>query len=268
MAYSKTYVVWEGRHPGIYSSWEDCKAEVENFPNARYKAFSSRTEAIMAYRESDREASEVLRSISRHLKEESAGYMSNPEINPDSIAVDAGCSGNPGKMEYRGVYLRTGKEVFHQGPFEHGTNNIGEFLAIVHALALLKKAKGYDAIIILALSPFAKEPVLERYAYNERDSVQADNAGIIKTKEKIEAKGPASRTTELEVSSLSQSLIREGEEAAIGLDPGRFVGNECYYRCLKDHPHTLLIHVPLNEDHPIKETLTVALLAEDYIAGR
>ena len=139
MAYSKTYVVWEGRHPGIYSSWEDCKAEVENFPNARYKAFSSRTEAIMAYRESDREASEVLRSISRHLKEESAGYMSNTEINPDSIAVDAGCSGNPGKMEYRGVYLRTGKEVFHQGPFEHGTNNIGEFLAIVHALALLKK---------------------------------------------------------------------------------------------------------------------------------
>ena len=106
---------------------------------ARYKAFSSRTEAIMAYRESDREASEVLRSISRHLKEESAGYMSNPEINPESIAVDAGCSGNPGKMEYRGVYLRTGKEVFHQGPFEHGTNNIGEFLAIVHALALLKK---------------------------------------------------------------------------------------------------------------------------------
>lgn len=139
MAYSKIYVVWEGRHPGIYSSWEDCKAEVENFPNARYKAFSSRTEAIMAYRESDREASEVLRSISRHLKEESAGYMSNPEINPESIAVDAGCSGNPGKMEYRGVYLRTGKEVFHQGPFEHGTNNIGEFLAIVHALALLKK---------------------------------------------------------------------------------------------------------------------------------
>lgn len=139
MAYSKTYVVWEGRHPGIYSSWEDCKAEVENFPNARYKAFSSRTEAIMAYRESDREASEVLRSISRHLKEEPAGYMSNPEINPESIAVDAGCSGNPGKMEYRGVYLRTGKEVFHQGPFEHGTNNIGEFLAIVHALALLKK---------------------------------------------------------------------------------------------------------------------------------
>ncbi len=28
---------------------------------------------------------------------------------------------------------------FHQGPFENGSNNIGEFLAIVHALALFKK---------------------------------------------------------------------------------------------------------------------------------
>ena len=52
------------------------------------------------------------------------------------------CSGNPGKMEYRGVYLPTGKQIFHYGPV-YGTNNIGEFLAIVHALALLKQ-KGLD----------------------------------------------------------------------------------------------------------------------------
>ena len=41
-------------------------------------------------------------------------------------------------MEYRGVDLRTGAEVFHFGPI-FGTNNIGEFLAIVHALALLEQ---------------------------------------------------------------------------------------------------------------------------------
>jgi ribonuclease HI len=56
----------------------------------------------------------------------------------EAIAVDAACSGNPGKMEYRGVYLRTGKTIFHFGPV-FGTNNIGEFLAIVHGLALLKQ---------------------------------------------------------------------------------------------------------------------------------
>lgn len=61
-----------------------------------------------------------------------------PEVTPDALAVDAACSGNPGKMEYRGVYLKTGQVVFHYGPV-YGTNNIGEFLAIVHALALLKK---------------------------------------------------------------------------------------------------------------------------------
>src|SRR5690625_1647418 len=57
----------------------------------------------------------------------------------ESISVDAACSGNPGPMEYRGVYTRNGKEIFRHGPVQNGTNNIGEFLAIVHALALLKK---------------------------------------------------------------------------------------------------------------------------------
>ena len=57
-----------------------------------------------------------------------------------SIAVDAACSGNPGLMEYRGVFVSDGVEIFHMGPLEEGTNNIGEFLAIVHALALLQKS--------------------------------------------------------------------------------------------------------------------------------
>ena len=41
-------------------------------------------------------------------------------------------------MEYQCIDLQTGARVFHFGPV-HGTNNIGEFLAIVHALALLDK---------------------------------------------------------------------------------------------------------------------------------
>ncbi len=52
--------------------------------------------------------------------------------------MDAACSGNPGPMEYRGVHLPSGKEVFRFGPIQ-GTNNIGEFLAIVHALALMQQ---------------------------------------------------------------------------------------------------------------------------------
>ena len=60
------------------------------------------------------------------------------EVSADALAVDAACSGNPGKMEYRGIDLATGAQVFHYGPV-FGTNNIGEFLAIVHALALMEQ---------------------------------------------------------------------------------------------------------------------------------
>ena len=60
------------------------------------------------------------------------------KVDFNAIAVDAGCSGNPGAMEYQGVYLGNEQRLFHFGPIQ-GTNNIGEFLAIVHALALIKQ---------------------------------------------------------------------------------------------------------------------------------
>lgn len=63
-----------------------------------------------------------------------------------SMVVDAACAKNPGPMEYRGIYLGTGEEIFHYGPVL-GTNNIGEFLAIVHALALIEK-QGLKGITI------------------------------------------------------------------------------------------------------------------------
>ncbi len=56
-----------------------------------------------------------------------------------SIAVDAAWNTATGDMEYRGVIAQTGQELFRLGPYFDGTNNVGEFLAIVHALALLKK---------------------------------------------------------------------------------------------------------------------------------
>lgn len=61
-----------------------------------------------------------------------------PQVVANAWAVDAACSGNPGPMEYQGIDLQTGQQIFHFGP-THGTNNIGEFLAIVHALALMDK---------------------------------------------------------------------------------------------------------------------------------
>ena len=38
------------------------------------------------------------------------------DVKACSWAVDAACSGNPGQMEYQGIDLATGEQVFHFGP--------------------------------------------------------------------------------------------------------------------------------------------------------
>lgn len=134
----KYYTVWEGNTPGVYDSWDACKAQIQGYPNARYKSFKSREAAEEAFRE----------SFADHISQGSPGApkkktkpradKSEADIIWDSISVDAACSGNPGIMEYQGVHTADGSQIFHK-KFSLGTNNIGEFLAIVHALALFKQ---------------------------------------------------------------------------------------------------------------------------------
>lgn len=49
------------------------------------------------------------------------------------IAVDGGCSGNPGQAYYRAVDIETGEELFKYDIGE-ATNNIAEFLAVCNAI--------------------------------------------------------------------------------------------------------------------------------------
>lgn len=138
MAKGKYYVVWEGRQPGVYDDWEDALEQVQNFPGARYKGFSSQQKAIEAFRsDADSELRAIIRLARRAPVQVDYSYF--PEIDLLAWAVDASCMGNPGIMEYRGVEVGTGREIFRVGPFKKGTNNIGEYLAIVHALALMEQ---------------------------------------------------------------------------------------------------------------------------------
>lgn len=141
----KWYVVWEGRATGVFNSWEECQESTQGFPGARFKSFNSQQEAIEAFRNDDEDDRAVIRAIA-HGPKQKVNYAAIPEIIPGSIAVDGACSGNPGMMEYRCVDVMSGKEIFHQGPFAGATNNIGEFLAIVHALALYSKEGKNNAI--------------------------------------------------------------------------------------------------------------------------
>lgn len=142
----KYYVVWEGRDTGVFDSWEECHEQIDGFPGARYKSFPTQEAAIEAYRGNPSDHIGVIKTIAAHTQ-----AIINPDavpgVEPNSIAVDAACSRNPGPVEYRGVDLRTGQELFHVGPMAGGSNNIGEFLAIVHALALLDQQGRHDVTI-------------------------------------------------------------------------------------------------------------------------
>ena len=127
------YVVWHGVTPGVYDQWNDCKRQIDGFEGALYKSFPTREIAEAAFNEN------AWKHVGKKAEKPNYKKMFSAEIIQESIAVDAACSGNPGLMEYRGVYVKTGEQIFHQGPFEQGTNNIGEFLALVHGMAFLKQ---------------------------------------------------------------------------------------------------------------------------------
>ncbi|GAP71974.1 ribonuclease HI-related protein 3 [Candidatus Symbiothrix dinenymphae] len=133
---SKWYVVWNGVEPGVYGDWLTCKRQVDGFNRPQYKSFATREEAVEAYQAGPWDY--IGKKVGASRVPVDAATGSSPIIYP-SIAVDAACSGNPGTMEYRGVDTATGAELFRKGPFKNSTNNIGEFLALVHGLAMLKQ---------------------------------------------------------------------------------------------------------------------------------
>ncbi len=157
----KYYVVFNGRKPGVYDDWRDAKEQIEGFEGARYKGYASSAEAADAFRRASAKADG---SLGRFLAEASArtlpkpgqpDYMSIPEVDLDAWAVDASCLGNPGRMEYRGVELMSGRILFNIGPFDDATNNIGEFLAIVHAMALMTQQGKFHNIYSDSVSGMA-----------------------------------------------------------------------------------------------------------------
>ena len=132
MASCKSYVVWKGRKTGVFDSWAQCEIQVKGYVGAEYKAFGSRAEAEAAFKA----GYEAYRG-----KASSLGKWRMASVQPilPSLCVDAACEGARGPLEYRGVLTDNSTQIFHAGPFKGGTNNVGEFLAIVHALGWLEK---------------------------------------------------------------------------------------------------------------------------------
>jgi ribonuclease HI len=138
MSKKKYYVVWNGKETGVFTSWNVCKKQITGYEGAQYKAFIDKKEAEIAFTKSYNDyKGKDTKKVTLSAKEKAA--YGTPIL--ETISVDAACAGNPGVMEYRGVLTKSKKEIFRMGPYKKGTNNIGEFLALVHGIALLKNKK-------------------------------------------------------------------------------------------------------------------------------
>lgn len=133
----KYYVIRQWKKTWIFTSRDECKDYVQGHVDAKYKSFKTQEEAEKAYKESYR----------LHYKSKPKDRRKNEDLpfEKNSIAVDAACSWNPGELEYKGVDLISWKKLFHR-KFSLWTNNIGEFLALVHGLKYLKENKSDKAV--------------------------------------------------------------------------------------------------------------------------
>lgn len=132
----KYYVVWKGKETGVFGSWDECKKQIQGFTGAQYKSFKTKEAAAHAFQKSPKDFIGK-KTFESELSSEQLARIGKPIL--ESISVDASYNGK--EMEYKGVYTKTKQELFNLGPFENATNNLGEFLAIVHALGYLRKQK-------------------------------------------------------------------------------------------------------------------------------
>jgi ribonuclease HI len=131
----KYYVVWSWRKTWIFDTWEACKQQVDWQKQAIYKSFSTKDEATKAFSQSYELY--IWKEVKQELTPSELKKYWKPI--PLSISVDAAWNTATGMVEYQWVETSTLKKLFHVWPLEDGTNNIVEFLAIVHALSYCQK---------------------------------------------------------------------------------------------------------------------------------
>ena len=138
MKSGKYYVVWRGYAPGVYDSWEECQLQINGYKDAKYKSFPTEEAAVRAFRGETSEHLDIINGLAKALRE---GAVPGKGYIEESLAVDAACSGNPGKMEYRGVYTRTGAEIFKVGPYEQRQSSLPVYSDSANAIAWVRQKK-------------------------------------------------------------------------------------------------------------------------------
>ncbi len=147
---AKFYVVWQGHKIGIYTSWEECKKQVDGVSGARFKSFGTKKEAEIAFatgKSSRPVKSDAVATKSRKANNKSRKPATNKTIDLSktdvSIFSDGGCLKNPGGDTGSGIAIyRKGvlDELWYGMYLPEGTNNIAELNALYQALIVAKES--------------------------------------------------------------------------------------------------------------------------------
>jgi len=147
----KFYVVWQGRETGIFTDWNTCKKQVDQFAGAKYKSFKTLYEAEIAFH------GKSVAPINKSLKKNGLPKVSSATKKASSQAVktytadeisallidtkiftDGGCEPNPGEAGSGVAIYRnnTINELWYGLYNPNGTNNTAELNALNQALIM------------------------------------------------------------------------------------------------------------------------------------
>jgi len=142
----KYYVVRNGKKKWIFDSWDETKVIVEWFQNAKYKSFDDYDIAKKSF---DMWYDVFFGQRDKKVKKDKKEIIKNKKILTPSICVDASCMGNPGNLQYQIVDTGNLCNIYKSPIFEHWTQNIWEYMAIVHWMMILSENDFYKKYKII-----------------------------------------------------------------------------------------------------------------------
>jgi ribonuclease HI len=150
----KYYVVWEGRKKGIFTTWADCKAQVDKFAGAKYKSFPTLDDAEHAFAGNAGTKASKPQALKKTHKGKTPP-LSEEQIREMpfdfKIFTDGACEPNPGEAGSGiAVYESNTLAGLWYGIYEaSGTNNTAELNGLNQALLIAKEKIAEDHTVAI-----------------------------------------------------------------------------------------------------------------------
>lgn len=171
---NKYYAVAAGKVPGIYTQWfgpKGAEIQVRGFAGARYKGFSSLSEAKQFIETAsasphNHHASQKRSSRKRRMGAEASTHRID-ENGKVVIYTDGGALNNPGPGGYGVVITNKGKSKELSKGFRLTTNNRMELLACIEGL---KAVPTGETIVLYSDSKYVVDGITKGWAKRWRDN--------------------------------------------------------------------------------------------------